>query len=198
MIDQARFEEFERKIQRLDDRQAILDCVTREVRGRDRQDVALMRSALWDDAKDEHGPRITSAVEFPEDQNAAHAKFFKATSHNLTNHTCEIDGDIAHCETYTVGAMLLADMKSTILLIGRYVDLMERRDGEWRITRRRPIVDTSLLGDASFLSTRMVNGFLRDCGPRRILRTNARWISILRSSAGDSFARAVTAPAAPQ
>ncbi|MET0179417.1 MAG: nuclear transport factor 2 family protein [Novosphingobium sp.] len=159
MIDEARFEQLERKIQGLQDRQDILDCIVREVRGRDRQDVELTRSAFWEDALDEHGLRVTSAVELPEDQNAAHAKFFKSTSHNLANHTCEIDGDVAHCETYVIGAMLLGNLKATIQLIGRYIDRLERRGGEWRIARRRTIVDTSLQGDASFLTTPMVTGF---------------------------------------
>jgi hypothetical protein len=159
MIDQVRFEALERKTQHLADRQAILDCIVREARGRDRQDVELTRSAYWEDALDEHGPQVANAQDYPEQQNAGHAMFFKSMSHNLANHACEIDGDLAHCETYVVGSMLLKNLKSTILLIGRYLDKMERRNGEWRIALRRTIVDTSLQGDASFLQTRMVAGF---------------------------------------
>jgi hypothetical protein len=159
MADDARLEALERKIQHLQDRQDILDCITRELRGRDRQDVELTRSAFWDDALDEHGSRVAKAHEYPEQQNAGHAKFFASTSHNLCNHTCEIDGNIAHCESYVVGAMLLKNLKSTILLIGRYIDRLEKRDGEWRIALRRTTVDTSLSGDASFLQTPMVTGF---------------------------------------
>jgi hypothetical protein len=159
MIDDARFGQLERKIQYLQDRQDILDCIVREARGRDRHDVALTLSAFWDDALDEHGPKVSPALEYPEKANAGHAAFFKATNHNLANHACEIDGDVAHCETYVVGAMLMKNLKSTILLIGRYLDRMERRGGEWRIALRRTIVDTSMLGDASFLQTPMVTGF---------------------------------------
>ena len=159
MIDQSRLEALERKIQLLQDRQDILDCITRELRGRDRQDVELTRSAFWDDALDEHGSVVANAYDYPEKQNAGHAAFFKATSHNLTNHSCELDGDVAHCETYVVGTMLLKNMKATIVLIGRYIDRLERRDGEWRIALRRTIVDTTLQGDASFLQTPMVTGF---------------------------------------
>ena len=159
MTDRDRFEALERKVQHLTDRQAILDCLTRELRGRDRQDVELTRSAFWDDALDEHGPKVANAHDYPEQQNAGHAKFFAATSHNICNHTCEIDGDVAHCETYVIGAMLLKNFRSTILLIGRYIDRLERRDGKWRIALRRTTVDTALQGDASFLQTRMVAGF---------------------------------------
>jgi SnoaL-like domain len=159
MIEEGRFEALERKVQYLADRQDILDCITRELRGRDRQDVELTRSAFWDDALDEHGPKVANAHEYPEQQNAGHAKFFASTSHNLCNHTCEIDGDVAHCETYVVGTMLLKNLKSTICLIGRYLDRLEKRNGEWRIMLRRTTVDTSLSGDASFLQTPMVTGF---------------------------------------
>lgn len=116
-------------------------------------------SAFWDDALDEHGPKVANAHDYSEQQNAGHAKFFASTSHNLCNHTCEIDGDVAHCETYVVGSMLLKNLKGTILLIGRYIDRLEKRDGEWRIALRRTTVDTSLSGDASFLQTPMVTGF---------------------------------------
>ncbi|MEO6092266.1 MAG: nuclear transport factor 2 family protein [Novosphingobium sp.] len=159
MIDETRFEALERLIQRLADRQAILDCIVREARGRDRQDIEMTLSAFWDDALDEHGPKVSLALEYPEKANAGHSAFFKATNHNLANHTCEIEGDVAHCETYVVGSMLLKNLKSTILLIGRYIDRFERRNGEWRIALRRTIVDTSLLGESSFLQTPMVAGF---------------------------------------
>jgi hypothetical protein len=159
VIDQARFEALERNIQHVLDRQAILDCLVREARGRDRHDVELTLSAFWEDALDEHGPKISLAADYPEQANAGHAAFFKATNHNLANHTCELDGDVAHCETYVVGAMLIKNLKNTILLIGRYLDRMERRRGEWRIASRRTIVDSSLQGDASILQTPIFAGF---------------------------------------
>jgi SnoaL-like domain len=159
MNEPSRLEHLERRIQELHDRQAILDCITREARGRDRHDVELTLSAFWEDALDEHGPKVSPAAEYPEQANAGHAAFFKATNHNLTNHTCEIDGDVAHCETYVIGAMLIKNLKNTILLIGRYLDRMERRNGEWRIALRRTIVDSSLQGDASILQTAIFAGF---------------------------------------
>ncbi|MEO6716933.1 MAG: nuclear transport factor 2 family protein [Novosphingobium sp.] len=159
MIDEERMVQLERKIQGLQDRQDILDCIVREARGRDRQDVELTLSAYWDDALDEHGDRISPAKGYPAQANASHAKFFAATNHNLANHTCEIDGDLAHCETYVIGALLLRDMKSNLQLIGRYLDRLERRNGEWRIVARRTIVDSALQGDGSYMLSRAVIGF---------------------------------------
>jgi hypothetical protein len=145
----------------LKDRQDILDCITREARGRDRQDVALTASCYWPDGVDEHGPSITPAPDYPARANVGHALFFSATSHNITNHSCEIDGDQAVTETYVVGGLLSKDGARCILSPGRYVDHLERRNGEWRIKTRRTIVDMALEGDASWLNTPALKGFLK-------------------------------------
>lgn len=145
----------------LRDRQDILDCIVREARGRDRHDVALTRSAYWDDAFDEHGPSITSASNYPARANAGHAAFFSATQHNLANHSCELDGDVAHCETYVVGTLLSKDQRTCIVAPGRYIDRMERRHGEWRIALRRCTVEMSVEGGADFVHSPAVKGFLR-------------------------------------
>jgi hypothetical protein len=145
----------------LQDRQDILDCIMREARGRDRQDAELTMSCYWPDGCDEHGPVITPAPDYPARANAGHAAYFSATSHNLTNHSCEIDGDTAVCETYVLGALLSKDMTSCILSPGRYVDHMERRNGEWRIRTRRTIVDMAIEGSAEWLATPALKGFLK-------------------------------------
>ncbi len=48
-------------VQYLKDRQDILDCIVREARGRDRQDVELTASCYWPEGSDEHGAIITPA-----------------------------------------------------------------------------------------------------------------------------------------
>ena len=65
--------------------------------------------------------------------NATHAAGSQQTMHNITTHTCEIDGDVAHAESYVMGAILNRDGVTARLLCGRYIDRLERRDGEWRI-----------------------------------------------------------------
>lgn len=148
-------------VARLQDRQDILDCITREARGRDRQDVELTGSCYWPDGCDEHGPSITPALDYPLRANAGHAAYFSATSHSLANHSCEIDGDSAVCETYVLGALLSKDGKSCIISPGRYIDHMERRNGEWRIKTRRTIVDMAIEGSAEWLATPALKGFLK-------------------------------------
>jgi SnoaL-like domain len=121
----------------LQDRQAIRDCILRECRGRDRQDVDIINSCWWEDGVDEHGPIITRAPDYAARANMGHGKFFLSTSHNITNHLCEIDGDTAYCESYTVGGLFWQDGKTTTIAFGRYIDQLERRGGEWRLLAAR-------------------------------------------------------------
>ena len=135
----------------LKDRQDIYDLIVREARGRDRQDVELTASCYWPDGFDEHGPSITPAPDYPARANAGHAMFFAATSHNITNQSAEIHGDTATCETYVVGGLLSSDEQTCKIAPGRYIDRLERRNGEWRILHRRCIVDMVLEGSAEWL-----------------------------------------------
>ena len=83
------------QVQRLQDRQDILDVIVRESRGRDRHDVELIASCYWPEGADEHGPVPFPATEYPEIANKGHTHAFGMNQHNLANHTCEIDGDTA-------------------------------------------------------------------------------------------------------
>ena len=50
-------------------------------------------------------------------------------------------------------AMLSPDGGTATLLNGRYIDRLERRDGEWRIALRRSTAEVVLTGDASMLQS---------------------------------------------
>jgi hypothetical protein len=65
-----------------------------------------------------------------------------ATHHNLLNHSCEIDGDSAHSETYYLFVGRNRD-DSNWIAGGRYVDRFERRDGAWRIADRTTVIEWS-------------------------------------------------------
>ena len=160
MADQA-LEQLRRDVQYLKDRQEILDCIYREARGRDRHDAELTASCYWEEGFDEHGPVVTSARDYPEKANAGHAAFFAGNSHNITNHNCEIDGDTAYCETYVIGGLLSLDQTNCKVAFGRYVDQLERRNGEWRILLRRSVIDMSAEGDAGWMRSGAIDGFLK-------------------------------------
>jgi hypothetical protein len=141
-------EEMAAEIRRLRDRQDILDAISAYARGTDRHDAQIVESSFHSDAVDQHGGRQMQAAEISATLNAGHASSSRAHTHNITTHTCEIDGDQAHAETYVL-AGLAASNGSTVRLYGaRYVDRLERRGSGWRIAARRVLIDWIMTGPA--------------------------------------------------
>jgi hypothetical protein len=161
MATDVELEQLRREIRYVKDRLDILDCVNTQSRGHDRHDADLMTSVYHDDGIDEHGPTVKPGPEYGEWANQAHSSVFEQHLHNITTHTCEIDGDVAHCESYVVGAMVARDGKTATLLGGRYLDRLERRDGVWRIGLRRCTIEWTLSGDGSLLQSGAFAGFLK-------------------------------------
>jgi hypothetical protein len=155
------FEELKATVRHLKDRQDILDCIQRESRARDRQDVEMISSCWWEDGVDEHGPVVVKAPEYPVQANAAHAAGFNMTSHNITNHLCEVNGDTAYCESYVVGGLFWQNGKTTTIAFGRYLDQLERRKGQWRILTRRCTIEMTADTDATWVYSQPIKGFLK-------------------------------------
>jgi hypothetical protein len=150
----------------LKDRQDILDCIQRESRARDRQDVDQIAGCWWPDGVDEHGAVVTFAPDYPAKANLGHAMNFNLTSHNITNHLCDLDGDVAHCESYVIGGLNWLDGKTTTIAMGRYLDRLERRatatgQREWRIAVRRCTIEATADCDGSWIHSKNVQGFLK-------------------------------------
>ncbi|MET7392003.1 nuclear transport factor 2 family protein [Dactylosporangium sp. AC04546] len=124
------------RVRELIDRQDILDCLLRYTRGVDRLDEDLLRSAYHPDAIDDHGIFRGGVEEFIRWAFDGHRRNHHGEQHYVTNHTCEIDGDVAHTETYFV--MVGQNTAGTPVTLhgGRYIDQFERRDGTWRIAHR--------------------------------------------------------------
>jgi len=158
---QQELEELRATVREMKDRQEILACIQRECRGRDRQDVDIVNSCWWEDGVDEHGPVITAAPKYAERANQGHAMFFNMTSHNITNHFCTIEGNTAYCESYVVGGLFWKDNKTTTLALGRYIDQLEKRNGEWRLLVRRCTIEMTADCDASWVFSDNVKGFLK-------------------------------------
>ncbi|MBW8784836.1 MAG: nuclear transport factor 2 family protein [Novosphingobium sp.] len=145
----------------LKDRQDILDCIQRECRARDRQDVEQISGCWWPEGVDEHGAVTTAAPEYPEKANLGHKTNFNMTSHNITNHICEIDGATAYCESYVIGALYWLDGKTTTIAFGRYLDQLDKRNGEWRMLTRRCTIEATADTDGTWVHSKNVKGFLK-------------------------------------
>ncbi|HEY1775643.1 MAG TPA: nuclear transport factor 2 family protein [Solirubrobacteraceae bacterium] len=137
----------ETAVAKLADRQEILDCLTRYSRGLDRHDEAMIASAFWDDALDHHGDFVGDPRELAVWGNALHAHSFDAHQHFLTTHTADIDGDTAHTETYWLAVLRRKENGRSVMIGGRYVDRLERREGVWKIVVRRTVMESIAEGE---------------------------------------------------
>ena len=124
-------------LEQLSDLQCIRDCAHRYCRGVDRLDEALMKSAYWPDATDDHGVFVGNAMEFAEMCMVSHLKW-RSTSHCILNHHIELDDDGSHArgEIYNVTYLFQSDADILDIWHGRYLDLYEKRADEWRIKER--------------------------------------------------------------
>jgi len=121
------------------DRDAIHQVIQRMARGLDRVDNALVLSCYWPEAIDDHNHFVGSPSGF-----VAYADrmtlSFESCQHGLLTHNCDLVGDEAHCETYYVFTAEAATPPH-FMATGRYLDHLQKRDGEWRILNRVTIVD---------------------------------------------------------
>lgn len=158
MSTEDRLAALEAKMQALVDRQAIFDCIKRNSRGNDRFDIDLVTSSYHDDAVHELGEKQISGREYGEHANRSHGALFDANLHNVTMHMCEIDGDVAHAESYSLGVFLDKGGETGRMLAGRYIDRLEKRDGEWRIVLRRATVEVAIEGKATLPTGKTLPG----------------------------------------
>jgi hypothetical protein len=147
------------EIQRPQDRREIEECLLRYVRGVDRKNWDLVRSAYHTDALDDHGNYKGGIDGFIESLIARHATI-EQSMHLVTNLTVEFAGpDAALAESYFIthqrvspeagdarlpylrGTPIRPDEAVETEVVGRYVDYMTRRDGAWRIQRRTVVFE---------------------------------------------------------
>lgn len=124
------------------DRQSILDCLIRFSRGMDRFDRGLFLSAFHSDAIVDAGDFVGGPEELYAWASDLHEQGQLSTHHNLLNHSCEIDGDVVHTETYYLFTARNRD-ETNWVAGGRYIDRLERRVGTWKIALRCNAVEWS-------------------------------------------------------
>lgn len=128
----------------LSDLQCIRDAALRYCRGVDRLDLAVMQSAYWPEATDDHGVFCGNAWEFCELCMEAHQPW-RSTSHCIYNHSIELEADGVHArgEIYNVTYLFQDSAEILDTWVGRYLDRYEKRAGEWRIIERACIHEGS-------------------------------------------------------
>lgn len=138
---------------------AIEQTLYRYARGVDRRDWELVRSAYHPDAHDNHGNYKGPIDGFVESLQTRHVNIPQSL-HVISNILVEFNAqDSALVESYFVayqrlspaaGASRLTHLNGETAtdtdsmdneVVGRYVDHMTRREGEWRIQRRDVLFD---------------------------------------------------------
>jgi hypothetical protein len=129
-------------VQALIDKQAIGEVLKRYCRAVDRRDADLLRGVYWEDATDDHAVFSGNVEEFI----AYSFPFMEgvATAHAITNILIDLTGpDAAFSECYfsAFHDFPADDGRLERTVGGRYLDLHERRRGEWRIKSRTLAID---------------------------------------------------------
>lgn len=133
--------DLEQMVRELYDKQKIREVVERFARGNDRRDRALFESCFHPDALDDRAMYVGGPEDLFDWCESSHLCLYRTHQHVVTNHVCELDGDVAHAETYWMFAGMLKPDDKLTLFGGRYADRFEKRGGEWKIAARKTVVE---------------------------------------------------------
>lgn len=138
----------DRAIARLIARQAIEDCVFRYMRGQDRLDAGLQKSAFHDGATVDYGFYRGAGSDFVDFAQSLLARY-GATHHqvgqvHINVGDIEVAGDAeAQGEIYFIAYHRRSGENGPedLIIAGRYIDRYACRDGRWGIVERKEVVD---------------------------------------------------------
>lgn len=124
------------------DKQAIHDVCMYYCRAVDRMDESLLMRVFHDDATVEYGLYDGPASGFV-DNIFVTLSGLERTYHCVGNELVTIDGNVANGEIYVIAYMSSKSEGALTdgLVIGRYLDRYERRDGTWKIAHRKFVMD---------------------------------------------------------
>ena len=130
----------------MQDREAIRDVIHRYCRSADRCDLDGFKACYWSDGYDDHGFFGGNAWEFCEYVIPV-LKKIESSIHAITNTIIDLEGDQAFCESQwsVVHRLREGDQLLDFWHQGRYIDIFEKRNGEWRILVRTLVGDTDRL-----------------------------------------------------
>jgi hypothetical protein len=124
-------------VQELVDKEAIRQVLHRFCRGDDRLDRELVQSCYHPDAIDDHGVYKGPALGYF-DGTAAAREHIRLVHHHLGQSLIELQENTAVAETYAIVTVVIemdGDAQTRMLMV-RYLDRFENRDGEWKIADR--------------------------------------------------------------
>lgn len=130
------------QITALHDKQCLYENLMLYCRGADRLDIDLIKSTYWPDSFDDHGGYVGDGYGWADFIHDFRDRL-NSCNHHVTNVLCEIEGNRAKRESMFNGVVVFKEPDVTFFHGGRYRDLCEKREGEWKILRRVCIWDWS-------------------------------------------------------
>ncbi|MGK2287116.1 nuclear transport factor 2 family protein [Pedomonas sp. V897] len=142
--------DLEAEVRDLAARRDIYNVACVYMRGQDRLLPELHRSAFHDDAYVDCGLYAGSADGFVEFAQGFLGEL-KSSHHLIGQVHIDVQGDVADGEVYFIAYHRIVENgeDKDLIVAGRYVDRYEKRDGVWKIARRREIVDWARTDPAS-------------------------------------------------
>lgn len=124
------------------DRLAIAETLALYCRGIDRCDAQQLSAVFTAEAMIDYGDGARPIAEVIPGLMAGLGTM-RLTQHNISNTVIRIAGDNARAETNCVALHLIPTPEGEIELVvgGRYLDRLEKREGCWRIAERLYVMD---------------------------------------------------------
>ena len=124
------------------EREKIRDCIGRLARGEDRRAADQISSSFWPDSTCDFGV-FSGTFDAYLAWVVPGSPAIPVTQHVLGQSVIELDGEVALVESHVTGyhRINMGEAERDIIIGGRYLDRMEKRGGEWRISRRVMLYD---------------------------------------------------------
>jgi len=124
------------------DRLAIAETLARYCRGIDRCDAQQLAAAFTPDAMIDYGDGARPVADVIPGLMAGLGAM-RLTQHNISNTVMRLAGDTARAETNCVALHIIPgpDGEAEVILGGRYLDRLAKREGRWLIAERLYVMD---------------------------------------------------------
>ena len=133
----ARLPALEGELQEFRDRDAIRDDIHRYCEAIDRCDPEMLKSCYWPDGYDDHSCFAGNAYQFAEYVIPC-LEAVDSSVHAITKTGFKFDGDRCACtsQRHVVHRLAHEAGYTEFLHDGRYLDVWEKREGEWKLLDR--------------------------------------------------------------
>jgi hypothetical protein len=155
--------DLEAEVRDLAARRDIHDAIQRYMRAQDRLLPELHLSAFHEDAYVDCGLYAGPAAGFVEFAQGF-LRELKGSQHLIGQVQIKLDGDVADGEAYFIAWHRVVEEgeEKDLFIAGRYVDRYEKRNGEWRIAKRRELIDWARTDPAA-------DGFMKDYADKLVV-----------------------------